>query len=191
MLQGGSEDSSLARRPIVIPLTIEPRTDASAAQRGARPGVDSARRPRGDDAPDPAPRPAQPTRMGPPPTTLQSPTGLVVDQTLRERIARSLRSRLSRCSGEGVDAEDRLACETRLASAADRPRPFSGSGDLRRDRAFARQGAAALAAYEQRRAPLNANDEVACVAVGPLADCARVEVELYSSTRGVLPNLRR
>lgn len=191
MLRSSPEGRPLAPQPIVVSLTIEPRIDVSVARREARPKGDGPRWPSGDDVPDPTSRLEHRTRMNPPSATVQSPAGQGAQEALRQRIARSLRSGLSNCYGEVVDDEARLACETRLAAAADRARPINGSGDLRRDRDFARQGAAALAAYERRRDPLNVNDEVACVAVGPLEDCARVEVDLYSSSRGVLPNLRR
>jgi len=56
---------------------------------------------------------------------------------------------------------------------------------------FAKQGAAALKNYNLHRSPVSMPDNTGCVNLGPVEDCGvTVEIELFSSTRGVLPNLR-
>jgi len=191
MLPGKSDHPHLIPQLMIIPLTIEPRPGAPLSRRQISSKVDSAWRSSGDDVSSPPGGVAPAPVVDPPLALAGAPETKTTEDALRDRIARSLRSRVSGCSAVRFDDEERLACEMRLAATADRARPISGSGDQQRDREFARQGAAALAAYERRRAPLNANDEVTCVAIGPVEDCARVEVELYSSSRGILPNQRR
>jgi hypothetical protein len=111
-----------------------------------------------------------------------------VSPTMRDRMAQSLRRGAVGCANRGeLSREDRIWCDQRASAAA--PEIF-GSGDLTRDARFARQGARRMAEVEAREdAPSLVRRS--CDKTGPIADCgAEVKIELFSSIRGVLPNIR-
>ena len=103
---------------------------------------------------------------------------------------RGLADRLACQTPERLDPSRRADCERRLAAAAERVGPITGSGDARRDARFARQGAAALTRYEERRAS-GPMEDIPCDKSGPIAECeVEIKVDIWSSTRGWLPNQR-
>ncbi|MFN5082292.1 MAG: hypothetical protein ACK5DK_05670, partial [Brevundimonas sp.] len=85
------------------------------------------------------------------------------------RMARALRNSGVGCRlrRETLTAAERAACDEAVGQAAARAAPITGSGDARRDARFAAEGAAALAQYEARRAPLSGGVGVS----GASADC--------------------
>ena len=87
--------------------------------------------------------------------------------------------------------DDRRRCEERWSGHA-AVRPIRGTGDPERDASFARQGARRLAAWEAQRAAPPRGDPP-CVTPHPMAGCdgVNIEVELFSSQDGFLPNLRK
>jgi len=96
------------------------------------------------------------------------------------------------CASPGLlSPEDRILCDSRFAQRARLASPVAGTDNADRDARFARQGARALARYEARRAPLSDADDPPCDKSGPIAECElEIHVDLFSSTRGWLPNLR-
>jgi hypothetical protein len=111
-----------------------------------------------------------------------------VAPTSRDRIAQSLRRGAIGCADRARLAPvDREWCDQRAQVAG--PAIF-GSGDSTRDARFARQGARRLAEVEAREGAPSLLRK-GCDRNGPIAECgAEVKVELYSSIRGFLPNLR-
>lgn len=87
--------------------------------------------------------------------------------------------------------DDRRRCEERWSGHA-AVRPIRGTGDTERDAAFAQQGARRLAAWEAQRAAPPRGDPP-CVTPHPMAGCegVNIQVELFSSQDGFLPNLRK
>lgn len=98
----------------------------------------------------------------------------------------------------GCGAPDRLSqdardlCHGRRMRLAERAGQVVGTGDADRDAAFARQGARRLAAWEAQRARPAPGDPP-CETPHPVAGCegVNVQVELFSSRDGLLPNLRK
>lgn len=75
---------------------------------------------------------------------------------MAEGVGRALRGGVGcRRDYDRLSAAEQAACDQRTAAAAERAAPVTGSGDPRRDAAFAAQGARALAQYEARRRPLS------------------------------------
>ncbi|MFO0371897.1 hypothetical protein [Brevundimonas sp.] len=106
----------------------------------------------------------------------EAPAGVAVprDWTVQpeatgDRMARALRNSGVGCRlrRETLTAAERAACDEAFGQAAARAAPITGSGDARRDARFAAEGAAALAQYEARRAPLSGGVGVS----GASADC--------------------
>jgi hypothetical protein len=88
-------------------------------------------------------------------------------ESMGDRIARSLRTSPIGCANlDLLGPADRNECERRFAERAAAAAPIEGTGDARRDAAFAREGARALAEYEARRRPLSGGTGV----IGP-GDC--------------------
>ena len=103
-------------------------------------------------------------------------------------------------SGAGIlscDAPHRLypdarrRCEERWAGR-ENARAIVGTGNAERDATFARHGARRLAAWEAQRA-MPARGDPPCERPNPVAGCegVNVQVELFSSRDGFLPNLRK
>ncbi len=70
------------------------------------------------------------------------------------RVAQSLRNGPVGCRMiETLTAAERAACDQTFGQAASEAAPIEGTGNAGRDGRFAREGAAALARYEARRAP--------------------------------------
>jgi len=140
-----------------------------------------------------APRlPGEPPRLTAPPTfapvTASDPGS--ADKALAAGMARAMRLRLGGCRKALLNATERQECERLFAENAHGAARIVGTGEARRDAAFERAGASALRAYERRRTPPS-DDETACGS-GPLGECgAEVKVEIFSSTRGLLPNLAK
>ncbi|MFC5373740.1 hypothetical protein ACFPIF_14315 [Brevundimonas faecalis] len=84
--------------------------------------------------------------------------------------ARALRGSPAGCRARHLlNRAEQALCDERFNQAAAEAaarRPIQGSGDAERDARFARQGAAALARYDQKRRPLSGG-----VGVLPPADC--------------------
>lgn len=91
-----------------------------------------------------------------------------------------------------LSVEARRYCDDRARRFAGTARPIAGSGDAERDAVFARQGARRLAAWEAQRAEPPRGDPP-CETPHPVAGCegVNIEVELFSSRDGLLPNLRK
>ncbi|MBU2029928.1 MAG: hypothetical protein KKG69_11070 [Alphaproteobacteria bacterium] len=91
-----------------------------------------------------------------------------------------------------LSVEARRYCDDRARRFAGTARPIVGSGDAERDAVFARQGARRLAAWEAQRAEPPRGDPP-CETPHPVAGCegVNIEVDLFSSRDGFLPNLRK
>lgn len=112
------------------------------------------------------------------------------DNALAAGIARTLRLRLGACRSGISEEIEQQDCQRVFAENAHQAGRISGTGDASRDAAFGRLAAAALHAYERRRTPPS-DAETACGS-GPMGECgAEVKVEIFSSTRGLLPNIAR
>lgn len=88
--------------------------------------------------------------------------------------------------------ELRSECEARRARYMIETRAITGTGNPDRDAAFARQGAQRLADWEAQRATPSRGDPP-CERPNPVAGCegVNIQVELFSSQDGFLPNLRK
>lgn len=103
-------------------------------------------------------------------------------------------------SGAGIlscDAPHRLYPDTRRRcderwAGRENARAIVGTGNAERDATFARHGARRLAAWEAQRAMPTRGDPP-CERPNPVAGCegVNVQVELFSSRDGFLPNLRK
>lgn len=109
----------------------------------------------------------------------------------RNAIARSLRRRSFNCSAL-LDEMEREACRDRFARRIEGAPRIAGTGDAERDALFARQGARRLAAWEAQRASPPSGDPP-CETPHPVAGCegVNIQVDLFSSRDGFLPNLRK
>jgi hypothetical protein len=90
-----------------------------------------------------------------------------------------------------LSMEARRRCDDRW-TGHENARAIVGTGNAQRDSTFARHGARRLAAWEaQRAAPTDADEP--CLQLGPIVECsgANIQVELFSSRDGFLPNLRK
>lgn len=87
--------------------------------------------------------------------------------------------------------DDRRRCEERW-NGGEAALVIRGTGNVERDAAFARQGARRLAAWEAQRADPPRGDPQ-CVTPHPMAGCegVNIQVDLFSSRDGFLPNLRK
>lgn len=105
----------------------------------------------------PAPRPGAPAPLGTP----SAPAGAwtVVPEGMAAAVGRSLRTGAGGCrTMDGrLSAAEQALCDDRFNEAAGRAGPLGprtlNASEARREAGFARDGAAALAAYESRRAP--------------------------------------
>jgi hypothetical protein len=193
-----------ATPPAAIYLEIEPRlllkdehprpapSPASAATEAAptpaetRPAFPGFRLPaphQRDEDEDEPPPPAPPADGG---------AWQVRPETMGDRVARGLRTRASACAaGQGLSPEEQVICETRFAERAAAAPRVAGTGDADRDARFARQGARALSAYEERRRT-GAMERPVCDKEGPIADCeVEIQVDIFSTVNGWFPNQRR
>ena len=88
--------------------------------------------------------------------------------------------------------DEQAICDTRFGRSAFNARQIAGTGHPNRDARFAEEGAAALAAYEQRKLPLkpNSRSEACPVEPGPSDRCGvAIQVRIWSSRDGWLPDL--
>ena len=108
-----------------------------------------------EDRPSPpSPRQAAPALAGTPAAPAIDDPWRLRPETTGQAVARSLRTSPIGCASPSrLNAVERAVCAERLGEAADRAAPITGSGNAARDARFAREGAAALAAYESRRRP--------------------------------------
>jgi len=90
-----------------------------------------------------------------------------------------------------LSSEARRRCDERWAGR-ENARAIVGTGNAERDATFARQGARRLAAWEAQRAMPTRGDPP-CERPNPVSGCegVNVQVELFSSRDGFLPNLRK
>ena len=90
-----------------------------------------------------------------------------------------------------LSPDARRRCEERWAGR-ENARAIVGTGNAERDATFARHGARRLAAWEAQRA-MPARGDPPCERPNPVAGCegVNVQVELFSSRDGLLPNLRK
>lgn len=139
---------------------------AEAASPTARPAAAQAsatvpHRPRDEDEEEDRPSTPVPRRPAAAPAGTPAPAAEEDRWRLRpeptgQAIARSLRASPVGCARpERLSPAEREVCAERLGERADRAAPIVGSGDAARDARFAREGAAAIAAYEARRRPLS------------------------------------
>lgn len=180
-----------ARHPLgstLIHLQIEPRPlliDEAPRRASLSPVPETASHPTDLSAPaSPAP-PAD--AVNAPPAVAPQPA-----DDLAARIAHGLRTRGPGCMEVALLTQaERQICEERLRQRAEAAAPVHGTGDARRDARFARQGARALAAFEERR-EVRASERPVCPKAGPVADCGvEISVDIFSSQDGFFPNQRR
>ena len=90
-----------------------------------------------------------------------------------------------------LSPDARRRCEERWAGR-ENARAIAGTGNAERDATFVRHGARRLAAWEAQRAMPTRGDPP-CERPNPVAGCegVNVQVELFSSRDGFLPNLRK
>lgn len=90
-----------------------------------------------------------------------------------------------------LSPDARRRCDERWAGR-ENVRTIAGTGNAERDATFARHGARRLAAWEAQRA-MPARGDPPCERPNPVAGCegVNVQVELFSSRDGFLPNLRK
>ena len=90
-----------------------------------------------------------------------------------------------------LSLDARRGCDERWAGR-ENTRAVAGTGNAERDATFARHGARRLAAWEAQRA-MPARGDPPCERPNPVAGCegVNVQVELFSSRDGLLPNLRK
>lgn len=96
------------------------------------------------------------------------------------------------CDGPHLlSLEARRHCDERWAGR-ENVRAIAGTGNAERDATFARHGARRLAAWEAQRAMPTRGDPP-CERPNPVSGCegVNVQVELFSSRDGFLPNLRK
>ena len=128
------------------------------------------------------------------PSAVPAPTlGDAIDSRWRVGPGAATRGLPLSCEGPNrLSVEARRYCEDRARRFAGATRPIAGSGDAERDAVFARHGARRLAAWEAQRAEPPRGDP-ACETPHPVAGCegVNIEVDLFSSRDGLLPNLRK
>jgi hypothetical protein len=90
-----------------------------------------------------------------------------------------------------LSPEARRRCDERW-TGRETVRAIAGTGNAERDAMFARHGARRLAAWENQRAMPTRGDPP-CERPNPVSGCegANIQVELFSSRDGFLPNLRK
>jgi type IV secretory pathway VirB10-like protein len=150
-------------RPLIRDETPRPRPappQPSTAPRTAvagQAGPIAPPRPRDEDEDRPSapsPRQAAPAPAGAPASPAVDDPWRLRPETTGQAVARSLRTSPIGCANaRRLNAVEQAVCAERLGEAADRAAPITGSGNAARDARFAREGAAALAAYESRRRP--------------------------------------
>ena len=153
-----------------------------------------------DVADAPAARPEAP-RLHVPPNATAAPPAMAADGVadlwrVDPSVSGARRPPLPGLAGCGspdrLSPDARALCQERRARLAEGAAPITGSGDADRDAAFARQGARRMTAWEAQRAR-PARGDPPCETPHPVAGCegANVQVELFSSRDGLLPNLRK
>lgn len=188
---GMGEDDSLPEPPLVYldmtPRPLPPDEPRREPERLIRPTERQRTRAAGTitDA-----LPAPPSSVQP---DVASTDDLVAIQEAvrRNAIARSLRRRSFDCSAL-LDEIEREACRDRFARRIEGVPQIVGTGDAGRDALFARQGARRLVAWEARRGSPSSGDPP-CETPHPVAGCqgVNIQVDLFSSRDGFLPNLRK
>lgn len=176
----GVEQRQDARQPPLIYLDIEPRP-LLADERPRVPAVadDRLSAPAASQtapasrtataAAVPRPAPLRPRLAAPAPEGAPAPPDVwrVHPGDRRAAMSRTLRQGLIGCASPDLLNEmERRHCFQENARRGENAAPIEGSGNARRDAAFARQGARRLAEWEQLRRPLSGGVGV----VGP-ADC--------------------
>ncbi|MBB3870789.1 hypothetical protein [Brevundimonas mediterranea] len=141
--------------------------------------------PRPDSRPDSSMKPS-------PPAPTPAPRGAIDSRWRIGPVAPTRGLPLSCEEPNRLSVEMRRYCDDRARRFAGTARPIAGSGDAERDAVFARHGARRLAAWEDRRAEPKRGDPP-CETPHPVAGCegVNIEVELFSSRDGLLPNLRK
>lgn len=149
-------------RPLIREETPRPRLAPPQPTPATRPAVSGLAnpiappRPREDEderPSAPAPRQAASAPAGTPAPAADDAWRLR-PETTGQAVARSLRTSPIGCANPSrLNSVEQAVCAERLGEAADRAPPITGSGNAARDARFARDGAAALAAYESRRRP--------------------------------------
>jgi len=108
-----------------------------------------------EDGLAPSPRGIAPGAPAPPADIGTAPWQ-VRPETMGARVGRGLRTRPVGCASPGLlSPAEREICDDRFADRAANAAPIEGSGNPERDARFAREGARALAQYEERRRPLS------------------------------------
>ena len=141
-----------------------------------------------------APNRGDPSAPPPPPTSMSQANaddGIDARWRVGGALAGPRLSSLSCNAPHRLAPDDRRRCEERWNGGEAAP-VIRGTGNAERDAAFARQGARRLAAWEAQRAdPLRGDPQ--CVTPHPMAGCegVNIQVDLFSSRDGFLPNLRK
>ncbi|MET3836250.1 hypothetical protein ABIB58_001592 [Brevundimonas sp. UYEF29] len=138
-----------------------------------------------------------PMSATPPPPSSSSMSQVNADDGIDARwrvggaLAEPSLSSLSCNAPHRLAPDDRRRCEERWNGGEAAP-VIRGTGNAERDAAFARQGARRLAAWEAQRADPPRGDPQ-CVTPHPMAGCegVNIQVDLFSSRDGFLPNLRK
>ncbi|HYD28806.1 hypothetical protein [Brevundimonas sp.] len=108
----------------------------------------------GEQVAPPSPRPGAPGAPAPP-ADVGTAAWRVRPETMGDRVGRGLRTSPVGCASPRLlTPAERAICDDRLGERAAAAPPISGTGDPERDARFAREGARALALYEERRRPL-------------------------------------
>lgn len=139
----------------VRPPPERPDTPSQALPDSGAPAAPSEPLQRQEDEEDrPAPRLAAPGAPAPPADVGTAPWQ-VRPETTGDRVGRGLRTSPVGCASPRLlTPAERAICDDRLGERAAAAPPISGTGNPERDGRFAREGARALAEYEERRRPL-------------------------------------
>ena len=176
-------------RLFVLPLEISPATSAVPV-RAHRRALPPSRTP---DPANTAGVPASPTASQP--SADPALPAVAEDWQVRpgdNPAAFRPRPRASACAArQWLTTEEQAACDARFAERAAAAPRIAGTGDADRDARFARQGARALAAYEERRRT-GAMERPVCDKPGPVAECeVEIQIDIFSTVDGWFPNQQR
>ncbi|WP_372695118.1 hypothetical protein [Brevundimonas sp.] len=191
----GPRNRPLRSEPMIVyldeawPRLARPPQTIADAEREPSAFVDRATTPL---APNDSVRPRIPATASVSPSS-SDPQDDAIDPRWRVgRVVPALGGRVLSCDTPHLLSSDaRRRCDERWAGR-ENARAILGTGSAERDATFARHGARRLAAWEAQRAMPTRGDPP-CERPNPVAGCegVNVQVELFSSRDGFLPNLRK
>jgi len=196
MTDPGLRARSLRPAPMIVyledawpSLVRAPRAPSVTSSDGAMAATRRAQASQGE-----APNRGDPSAPPPPPTSMSQANaddGIDARWRVGGALAGPSLSSLSCNAPHRLAPDDRRRCEERWNGGEAAP-VIRGTGNAERDAAFARQGARRLAAWEAQRADPPRGDPQ-CVTPHPMAGCegVNIQVDLFSSRDGFLPNLRK